>query len=150
MAKQLIQQQPQNHGMVMFSSYVSVFLISALVIAIANVWFPQNVVLGTMSLSRVWAIMLSAAAIALITTFTMPFITQWEIQRNKLATAAEMFSIYLAINFAAVWLITRVAEVFGMGVTSWFVVLVLAIALDLVQGMTMMWLESVKNQNTKK
>lgn len=150
MAKQTVQQQQQNPGMVMFSSYISVFLISALVIAIANVWFPQNVVLGTMSLSRVWAIMLSAAAIALITTFTMPFVTQWEIQRNKLATAAEMFSIYLAINFIAVWLITRVAEVFGMGVTSWLVVLVLAIALDLVQGMTMMWLESMKSQNTKK
>lgn len=141
---------PQNPGMVMLSTYISIFLTTALVVAIANRWFPENVVLGTMSITRLWAILLSAGVVALINTFTMPFVTQWEIQRGKLATAPEMFSIYLAINFIAVWLITRVAEVFGMGVTSWLVVLLLAIALDLVQGMTMMWLESVKNQNTKK
>ena len=136
----------KNPGMMMFYSFICIMVSSAVVIAAANLWFPNNVVLGTMSLSTLWAIILSSSAISVIGTFAMPFIHQWEIQRDKMATAAEMFMLYLGINFAAVWLLTRVAEVFGLGVTSWIVALLLAAALDLIQGVTMMWLESTRKK----
>lgn len=134
----------QNPNMSVVVSYFTLMITSAIVFFLANLWFPQHIVLGTMNISMVWAILLSSGVVALIDTLALPFVTQWEQQRKKDATPAEMFTIFLVINFLIVWLITRVAEIFGMGVTSWLVVLSLAVALDLLQGMVMMWLENVK------
>lgn len=145
MAKQSAKSM-ENTGIIVFWNFLTLMIISGVVIAVANWWFPTNVVLGTISLTPLWAIILSSTAIALITNFALPFIHQWEEQRQKMATPAEMLSIYLGINFATVWLLSRVAEVFGLGVTSWAVVLGLAIALDIFQGAAMMLVENARNK----
>lgn len=137
----------ENVGMIYVICFVILFVVSAAVIWLANSLFPQSVVLGTMSIPPIWAIVLSAGVIALIDTFALPLVTQWEMQRDKLATPIEMSMIFLGVNFAVVWLITRVAEIFGLGVSSWLVVFALAFVLDAAQGISMMWLESVKKKS---
>lgn len=136
----------ENQGMIQVYSYFILFVVNALVIYFANLWFPMNVVLGTMSISQPWAIILTAGALALIGTLLIPFFNEWEMRRRKILSAGEWMLGYLFINFVGLWLLTRASEIFGMGVTSWVVLLILAIIMDILQGIGMMSLESKRQK----
>jgi flagellar biosynthesis protein FliP len=58
--------------------------------------------------------------------------------KKKALSAMDWMVGYLVIDFVAVWVISRFSEQFGLGVAHWWVVLVLALVLDFVQGMGMM------------
>lgn len=130
-----------NPGMMFFISFVIVAILNYLVIWVANMWFPMNVVLGTVSLSAGWAAALFSGTLSLLTVLFLPFMTMWEQRMKRNFAPHEMMLVYLVFNFVSVWLITRKSEVFGVGVTSWLVVLGLALVLDILQGMVMMQVE---------
>lgn len=136
----------KNHGMTLFVSFLVLYAVTTLVLHVAHMWAPESVVLGTMSLSYTWALLLSSGVIALISSFTMPFLTEWEIRNKRALNATELFVVYFVILFFGVWLVTRAADVFGLGVSSWFVVLVLAAALDMTQGVSMMMVEQSRKK----
>lgn len=146
MAKQTLSVPTENHGMILVASFAVIFIVNMIVLYFANLWFPNTVVLGTMSLTTLWALLLSAGALAVVGTFSIPFFHEVEMRSNKVLTPLEWTLGYLVINFVSLWLLTRAAEIFGMGVTSWLVVLVLAVVLDIVQGIGMM---SLQSQNKK-
>lgn len=146
MPKNELKVSKKNPGMIFVITYVVLFLVNMVVIHFANTWFPQQVVLGTMSLSVMWALMLSAGKIALIDTLVLPFLTQIEIMRNKIMSPIEMMIAYAIINIVAIWGTTRFAEVFGLGVSSIVVVVVLALVLDFVQGVAMVALEMMRKK----
>lgn len=136
-----------NPGMIFVLTYIILMATTAGVIYLANMWFPQYVVLGTMSMTPMWAICLTASKLALLGTFALPFLTEFELHRKKELSSTEMMIAYLVINFFAVWGVTRFSEIYGMGVTSWVVVLALAAALDIVQGIAMVMFEKVRKGN---
>ena len=146
MPKEKAQVSTDNPGIMMVKTFVAMILVNGLVIYLANMFFPEQVVLGTMSISHLWAVLLSAGTLAVINTFTMPFFTIWEQQVKRVLTPMEWMGGYLVINFVGLWLITRVAEIFGLGVASWLVILVLAVVLDFLQGLVMMNLEKMRLQ----
>ena len=49
-----------------------------------------------------------------------------------------MIAGYFVVNLAELWFITRYAEIFGLGVSSWVVLVCLALVADLAQGMAVM------------
>lgn len=128
----------RNPGMMLFLTYVIVTVVSAVVIYLANKFFPEAVVLGTMSLSVGWAIALSAGKLGLVTTFASAFFNEFELRRGKLLSPSEMIAGYFVVNVATLWFISRFAEVFGLGLSSWVVVLALAFVADMLQGMAVM------------
>lgn len=130
-----------NAGIMVFFSFLALMIVNTLVIVLANMFFPENVVLGTMSLTANWAAFLSMAALSLIGAFAIPFFHHWEAVRGKLLSTKEWIIYYFLLNVAGVWLISRAAEQFGLGVSSWYVVVALAIAFDVVQGLVMTALE---------
>jgi hypothetical protein len=130
-----------NPGMLLVISYVTLLLVNVLVLWLAASWFPQFIVLGTISLTTTWALWLSMGKLALIGTLLMPFFTEWELRRGKTLTAAEWSIGYFFVNFIGLWTITRFAEVFGLGITSWLVAAVLALVIDFGQGLVMMKME---------
>jgi hypothetical protein len=141
MAKQKVAEravEKSNPNMMMVISYVTVTVVSAVVIYLANMLFPDHIVLGTMSISMMWAVMLSAGKLGLITTLAMPFFTEFEIQRKKILSPMEFLIGFFVVNFAGLWFITRFAEIFGLGVSSWMVLIALAAVVDFAQGMAMM------------
>ncbi|MBI5151300.1 MAG: hypothetical protein HZA34_01870 [Candidatus Pacebacteria bacterium] len=146
MAKPKTNNLPFVPGMMTPISYGLLFAANGLVISLANTWFPQYVVLGTVNISALWAVLLSAGVLALIGTLTMPFFQEYESRRGRMLSDKEWMVGYLVVNFVGVWLVARVSEIFGLGVTSWMVVLGLAAVLDLVQGFVMMGLEKYKTQ----
>lgn len=131
----------KNPGMMMVISYLDLLIVNVIVLWLATQWFPQYIVLGTISLTAGWALCLSMSKLALIGTFAMPFFNEWEAKKGKKLADKDWMIGYFVINFVGLWLITRMSAVFGLGVTSWTVVAGLAIAMDAAQGFAMMQLE---------
>ena len=53
--------------------------------------------------------------------------------------------LYFIVNALGLWFITRFAEQFGIGASSWKVIVVVALLLDMAQGMAMMALQKKAN-----
>lgn len=137
----------KNPGMIMVISYAAMAVANGAVLYLAYAFFPSYIVLGNMSLTAMWALCLSIGKLTLVGTFAIPFFNQWEESRGKLLTSQDWMVGYFLINFVTLYLITRYSQVFGFGVTSWAVLALLALVMDMVQGMVMMKLENWrKNQ----
>lgn len=133
-------------GIMLVTMFLIIMAVNAVVLHFASGIAPTQVVLSTMSLSYMWALILSSGIISLLTTFVFPFISHFTNQMRHMLSPIEMIVVYFVVNFAAVWLVTRVSQVFGLGVSSWFVALILAAVLDFVQGMAMMLLEKFRTK----
>jgi hypothetical protein len=129
---------PETTAMQMVKNYVYLLPTNALVLYLANMWFANEVVLGTASLSLWWSIGMSAGKLTLVAVLATPLIEAWGKAQKRVLSTKDWMMAFLAINFAALWVITRFPEQFGIGVTSWVVVLIMAVVLDIVQGFVMM------------
>lgn len=135
LSKEKVQAQ---HGLMMFYSFLALFATNMFVLMIANLLFPAHVVLGTYSISYGWALYHSMFKLTVINVFVMPFVTYYEWKKGVVFTPMQWMTTYFVVNTLALWEITRFADHLGFGVSSFFVVLLLAAALDWVQGMVMM------------
>ena len=129
------QSNPNAH---MSVTFFLLWLVNALIILLANTLFPNNIVLGTMSLSHLTALILSSGVLAWAATVTLPLFTAYEIRQQTVLTPQHWMAGYLVINTLSLWVVGRFAEALGLGISSWVFVLGLAAVLDVVQGMTMM------------
>ena len=105
-----------NPGIILVVSYFVLFAVNALVITLAHGYFPNQLVLGTTNLTQAWAVILTAGKLALINTFAIPFIRQYELRRGKMLTPSDWMIIYFILNFVGIWLITRFPIQFGTGI----------------------------------
>lgn len=140
----VISTQPTNTGMILVTSYVVLFLVSSVVLHLANTFFPSQVVLGTMSMDRFWSILHSMGTLALITTFAIPFAHLLEQRLGRMLTSQEWMLKYFLVNFIGLWVITRFSDQFGLGIAHWYVAAILALGLDFVQGIAMMSLQKTR------
>jgi hypothetical protein len=76
--------------------------------------------------------------LTVICTAAMLLVTIYEWKNKVVFTPKQWMATYLVVNFAALWCISRYANNLGLGFSSWFVILLFAGALDMVQGMAMM------------
>lgn len=136
--------QKSSDGVILVVSYLVLFVVNSIVIYLAHMLFPSLVVLGTRSLSLVWAISLSMGVLSLINTFAIPLVRVYENERKRMFSTNEWMIAYFLLNFGGVWLIARGSAQLGLGITSWVVALVLAVVFDLVQGVVMMKLEKMR------
>lgn len=134
----------QSPGMMFVMSFFAMALANGLVLWAAHTSLPESIVLGTISLNKIWALVLPSATLSLIGMLALPFLSELENRRKKTLSPVEMTLAYFLINFVSVWLLTRFSEVFGLGVTSWVIVLGLAVALDIIQGVVMVSLQKIR------
>lgn len=128
------------------SAMFLVFLLAnSAFVYIANSIFPSNVVLGNHLFPPVLALFYSMLIFTLITVGMVPVIeTVSESMKYKLKDMDWMV-LYFIINTAALWLVAKFALQLGLGISSWFVAVVLAVVLDLIQGiLSMMVVSKVK------
>ncbi|SRR5258708_40177433 len=131
----------KNPGMTLVVTYGVLLAVNAVILYLANMFFPKQVVLGTHSLSLVWAILLSMGTLALIDTFAIPFAHMIENRRGRMLSSKEWMVKYFFLNFFGLWVISHFSQQFGLGITIWYVSAVLAVLLDVVQGVAMMTLQ---------
>ncbi|MBU1088302.1 hypothetical protein KKA02_00270 [Patescibacteria group bacterium] len=136
----------QNTGMTLVITYFVFFVVNSLIIWLANMLFPAQVVLGTWYISGFWAIIHSMGTLALINTFTIPFVRDTEKKRDKMLSKNEWMVVCFLINVAGVWLIARKANQFGMGIKSWLVAVILGLVFGVVQTMAMMQVEKCRKK----
>ncbi|HBC45136.1 MAG: hypothetical protein UX08_C0003G0086 [Candidatus Collierbacteria bacterium GW2011_GWB1_45_35] len=117
--------------------FVSLVL-NSLVILIANALFPAQVVLGNANSNLWWAVFHSMVMLTLIGTLAVPLFEWKQKMLGRALTTKEWMIGYLAINFVGVWVITRFSEQFGLGISGWWVGLLLAVAFGFVQSKGMM------------
>lgn len=130
-----------NPGLLLLVSYLNLFVVSCFGLMVAASLFPINIVLGTFSLSFSWSIFLSMAVLSWINTFAIPLVREWEKKQQKMLSSRDWMMLYFGLNFAGLWLISRFSQQFGLGISSWVYVVGLALWLDFLQGLAMMWME---------
>ena len=131
-------------GIMLPITFAVLFVVSVAVVYVASMLFPNQVVLGTLYITPLWALIYSMTFLTLLNTFLLPVVREYEKYRGRMFQAKDWMVVYFATNFVGVWLITRFAEQIGVGVSSWVVVLFLAAVLDAAQGVSMMFLEKVR------
>ncbi len=131
----------KNPGMKLVITYTTLLVVNAVILYLANTFFPKYVVLGTHSLSPLWAILLSMGTLALMGTFAIPLVRTFEERRRKMFSNNEWMIAYFLLNFVGIWVITRYSEQFGVGIRFWYVAAMLAVVMDVIQGIAMMKLE---------
>ncbi|OGV96638.1 hypothetical protein A2W24_01600 [Microgenomates group bacterium RBG_16_45_19] len=136
----------QETGLILVITFGVLWMVNSLVLYLAHRLFPSYIVLGTANLPMWWAVLDSMAVLALLNTFTIPFVRQTEAKRGQMFSNKEWMVLYLGLNFVGIWVIARLAEFIGLGISSWMVALVLAVVLDGVQGVVMMQLEKARKK----
>lgn len=127
-----------QHGLMIICSFITLFLVNNLVLHLANMLFPNQIVLGTASISHWWAMYHSMFKLTVINTFVMLLVTYYEWKKKTVFTPKQWMASYLVVNFVALWCISRFADNLGLGFSAWGVILLFAAVLDLVQGVAMM------------
>lgn len=133
-----------KHGVMAILSYATLLLSNLAVIYLAHLLAPMHVVLGTFALTPFWALCLSVGKLTLIGLLVMLLVPYLEWKQKKDFAPLTWMKLYFVVNAASLWLVTRYAEIYGLGVSSWVVIVALAVALDVVQGITMMQLGKIK------
>ena len=127
-----------QHGLMLLYSFFTLFVVNVLVLLIANALFPSNVVLGNSAVSYWWAVHHSMFKLSVIAVFAMQLVTVYEWKKSVTFTPKQWMLLYFAVNTVTIWGISRFAEQMGLGISAWYVALLLGAALDWVQGMAMM------------
>ena len=136
--------QCSGTGTMLVCTYFIFLVVNGLAIWLANRFFPNQVALGTWSISKFWAIVHSMGALALIDVLAISSVADYEVKKNKVLSKKERMVIYFLVNAVGIWLIARAAEQFGMGISSWLVAVVLALVLDLFQGLAIAKTRKIK------
>lgn len=110
--------------------YFVIGVVNAIAIYLTPNFFPGSVVLGTSTIPPVVAVIISGVLLTLVVSLVDPLMKQAKLKvTNELLWGA----IYGIVNIIAVWVIARGAVYTGMGITSFFVAVMLGIILMLLQ-----------------
>ena len=138
----MAQTKKLSPGIMLVTLFFTLFAVNALTIMLANTFFPQNIVLGTLHISPVWAIILSGTFFTLIRVIVIPFVDQYQANRSQKLSGTNRLLTYFAVNFIGLWLVSRAAHVLGFGISSFVVALVLAAVLTFFQNIAISQLSS--------
>lgn len=133
-----------KQGVMIVLSFFVLFLCNTLALYLANLLFPTNVVLGTFALTPFWALMLAGGKLTIISLLVMLLVPYKEWKTKKDLKPTDWMKLYFVVNTVSLYLVTRFAEIYGLGVSSWVVIVALALFMDVVQGITMMQFGKVK------
>lgn len=125
-------------GLHLIYSFVTLLVVNVLVVAVANMFFPTRIVLGTSALTFWWAMHHSMVKLTMINVVAMPLVAYYEWKNKTTFTPKQWMITYFVINVAGLWMISRFADNLGLGLSAWWVVLSLAVVLDWAQGTAMM------------
>ncbi len=121
--------------MQLVAMFGSLFVTNALVLAGVNWLFPTQLVLGTNLLSPFWALLYATGVLTLIIVGLVPVIELLAAQLRLKISDMQWMALYMVINIGALWIVGRFAEIVGLGVASWLVVVLVSVVLNMVQGL---------------
>ncbi len=114
--------------------FVFFMIAHSVVVFLGSVIFPSQLVLGTHLISPLLGLVQSMLVFTLLAVVATPVIEVLSAWTKVKLSDFHWIAGYFVINFFGLWGVARFAEILGMGVASWVVVVVLAVVFDLVQG----------------
>lgn len=132
----MLNQKSSLHDLLLM--YLGFFLAQSIVVYIANMIAPKQVVLGTHFYSPLHSLLQSVAIITVLIIAAVPMVELLAEQIRVKLTASYWFVITAVVNIAVIWFIARFAEMLGFGIASYMVAVVLGIVFSIVQGFLMM------------
>lgn len=115
--------------------FVVLFVVNSIVVYIANLLFPSNVVLGNHMIDMWSALFMSMLVLTVINVGAIPVIEMVGHGMRWTPSNRDWMVLFFFINAVALWILGRMAEMIGIGFSSWFVVVLLAAVLDVIQGL---------------
>lgn len=104
--------------------------VNALLLYLASVLYPRNIVLGNNVLAPYLAVIITAVLLSVVLSFTLPVARVLKIkEKNELGMSLS----YTVANIIGLWLLARMAVFTGFGVSSYVVVVILGLILSAVQ-----------------
>jgi hypothetical protein len=80
----------------------------------------------------------SMIVFTLIAVGATPIIEHMADSSGKKLKELDWIMLYFVVNAVGIWVVARFAEQLGLGISSWLVVVALAVVIDIVQGLSMM------------
>jgi len=114
--------------------FVGLFFVNSIILYAVNMIFPQLLVLGTHVISPLMALVSGSALLSLLLVAAMPITEAFQKAQKFTLTTMQWTGLYFILNFIGLWLISRLAEEVGLGVSSWMVAAGLAVVLDCIQA----------------
>lgn len=112
-------------------NFLTLFVLNSFVVYLVSLFFSRQVVLGNYSLPSFLALFFSMAIFSLYQVLLAPFVKDICRQRNIKLNLNRWLVIYFFLNSIGLWIIARLANLFGLGISSWTVVVTLALVLSL-------------------
>lgn len=113
-----------------YTLLLAIGIANAIVLYLSNMFFPTYVVLGNNVLSPILATVVTGFLLAAITALPLPIMKAVGLKtKNELYLAV----VYLIFNVVGLWVLARLANYVGFGVSSYIVILVLGFVLNILQ-----------------
>lgn len=106
--------------------FLVLFIINAAILYESSLLFPNSIVLGNANVSPFAATVLTSLALTLLDHYGLE-----EIRKRKLFKLNKntKFFVTAALNIVVIWILSRLALVFGFGISYWAVALLMGIVL---------------------
>lgn len=119
--------------------WVSVGLVNAIFIYLANILFPADVVLGNDTVSNLIALLIVSVLLTTLLSLVKPLVKALKLQlKNDLVIKL----VYGLTNIIGLWILARLAIFIGFGISSFVVAIALGVVLSLAQ--LLLWKTMVK------
>lgn len=110
--------------------HIFIWLATIIFLLISTAIFPQNIVLGTVKISKIFAAILNGLVLTAVIHY-VPYIAI-KLDLKLKGDKADLVSFFAA-NFVFIWILKKFAFVTGLGVSSILFVIILAVIITLVQ-----------------
>jgi len=113
--------------------YIIFFLINSLVFFLANKFFPANVVFGTHLVPKNLAFFWASAILTLVVWLSRPITKRFGL---VIEGKIPMFFYYFLANSASIWILARLAQISGIGISRFYWAFLLGFAINILQMLT--------------
>lgn len=114
-----------------FIRFIGIWLVNTLIIWVASMLYPTNLVLGTANYSVLVAAILSGFLVTLLCKIAKVLLVK--VGNFRLKGRILMFVVYWVINAVSIWLIARLSPFTGLGISSFQWAFILGFALNFFQ-----------------
>ncbi len=114
-------------------NFLSFWVTNSLFFFLVSLIWPQAVVLGNNVRSPITAALISGFLLTFIITI-VPYLLK--VLGYKIKKGKQLTLVYFVANSGGIWLIARMAKFIGFGISVFWVALMLAVLISLLQWLT--------------
>lgn len=110
--------------------FIGIALVNAIVLYVGSMLFPTDIVVGNSTWSPLFAALVTGVILSGVMALPEPIL-----KSLKLKIKNEMYwaLLYLVFNILGLWVLARLANYSGFGVSSYIVVIVLGLIMNMLQ-----------------